>query len=510
MNLRGPVASSFLAIALTCVALAEPDDTLQVQRFQLEGNSLVSEQELAPVLAPYQGRRLTLAEIKEAAEAVTQYHIIHGYKLAHTYVPEQDFAQGVVRLQIFEGKIGEFKVVGNEYRDPEMLKDYFEPTLASRQYREDEVMRSLLLVNDLPDVKAKIRLEQGRAKGTTDMVLDVEDRHPFAAWVNYNNYGNQALGEHRVGLTLADQDLSGVGDRLAVSGLYGFPASGSNFFIDAGYSRPLNTEGTRLNFGYTNSAFALGDQFQILDVRGNADIFRVGVDQALERSLTHRSDLSVGVSSNSIRNSLLGQPFSRDEYVKVNLGYSGLWLDVDGQTFLSAGLSQGFGSSPLALASRVGAGGNFTHFNLDALRIQSLSPQFRWTGRGLAQFALNPLVTAEQFSLGGPYTVRGYAQGEYLADSAYVFSSEFRFSPLEDDPQVLELLAFIDYGRGSLKQPQPGEFGSRSFLGAGVGLRWNWDRNVQARLDLGFPLSPTPNSRGQSPMIYGGLQTRLW
>lgn len=509
MLFRGTVALLGLCLAFTAQAQTDTT-TLQVQRFQLEGNTLVQESELAPVLAPFQGRRLTLAEIKEAAEAVTQYHISHGFKLAHTYVPEQDFANGVVRLQIFEGKIGEFKVVGNEFRDSEMLKEYFENTIQSGHYKEDEVMRSLLLVNDLPDVKAKVRLEKGQTKGTTDMVLEVEDRHPFAGWLSYNNYGNQALGEHRFGLTVAEQDLSGVGDRLAVSSLIGFPASGSNLYIDAGYSRPLNTDGTRLNFGYTNSAFALGDQFQILDVRGNADIFRLGVEQALERTLTHRSDLALGVSSNSIRNSLLGQPFSRDEYVKVNLGYSGLWLDVDGQTFMAAGLSQGFGTSPLALASRVGAGGNFTHFNLDALRIQSITPQFRWSGRGLAQLALSPLVTAEQFSLGGPYTVRGYAQGEYLADSAYVLSSEFRFSPLEDDPQLLELLAFVDYGRGSLRQPQPGEFGHRSLLGAGVGLRFNWDRDVQARLDLGFPLSPSTNSRGQSPAVYAGLQTRLW
>jgi len=498
MKLRGALISLLLGLA----AQAEPNLSMQVQRFQLEGNTLISEAELAPILARYQGHCLTFAEIQEVAEAVTRYHISHGYKLAHTYVPEQDFANGVVRLQVFEGKIGEFKVVGNEYRDSEMLKDYFEPTLTSRDYKEDEVIRSLLLVNDLPDVKAKVRLEKGQVQGTTDMVLEVEDRHPFAGWVSYNNYGTPSLGENRVGLTVADQDLSGVGDRLAVSTLFGFPSSGDNLYIEAGYTRPLNNDGTVLNFGYTNSAFALGDQFQILDVRGRADIFRLGVQQALDRELTHRSDLSLGVSSNSIRNSLLGQPLSRDEYVKVGLAYSGLWFDVDGQTYLSAGLSQCFGTSPLNLASRVGAGGNFTHFNLDALRIQSLSPQFRWTGHAMGQFSLNPLVTAEQFSLGGPYTVRGYQQAAYLADSAYVLSSEFRYSLVTD----LEVLAFVDYGRGTLKQPQPGEFASRSLFGTGLGLRWNMDRNLQARVDLGFPL----NGPSRSPVIYGGLQSRLW
>lgn len=499
--------SGLLAALMTLAVAAQP---MRVERFEVEGNTLVSDSELAPLLAPYQGRSLTLDELKAVAEEVTRYHIERGYKLAHTYVPEQSFQNGVVRLLVFEGKVGELKVEGADHRDPDMLKSYFETTLKSRQYVEEEVVRSLLLVNDLPDVKARVRLEPGREKGTTDLVLNIEDRDPWGLWLSYNNYGAPAVGEHRAGATVAHQDLSGVGDRLAVSSVVGFPSSGGNVFVDASYVRPLNQCGTRFSFGYTNSAFALGEQFQILDVRGNADIFRVGVDQALERSLTHRSDLSLGLSQNSVRNSLLGLPFSRDEYIKASLAYSGLWLDVDGQTFFQAGVHQGFGHSPPALASRVGAGGNFTHFNLDAMRIQNLNAQFRWAGRAMGQLALNPLVAAEQFSLGGPYTVRGFPQGELLADSAYVLSSEFRFSPLEDDPQTLELLAFVDHGRGYLKQPQAGEFASRSLTGAGVGLRWNLNRDVQARLDLGFPVSPTSNSRGQSPVIYAGLQTRLW
>jgi hemolysin activation/secretion protein len=506
--MRNEVSTLLLLGMLTLRGGADPT-TLKVERFELQGNTLISEAEMAPLLQPHLGRQLTLDEIRAVADELTRLHISKGFKLAHTYVPEQSFANGTVQLLVFEGKIGSLKVNGAEHRSPEMLSDYFSEIVSDGQYREDEVVRSLLLVNDLPDVKARIRLEKGQQKGTTDLVLEVEDRDPVGMWLSYNNYGSTSVGQNRAGLTAAHLDVSGVGDRLGVSTVVGFPTN-TNVFVEAAYSRPLNTTGTRLNLGYTNSAFALGEQFEILDVRGNADIFRLSLDQALERSLTHRSDLSLALTSNSIRNTLLGAPFSRDDYLKGSLIYSGLWLDVNGQSWLSAALSQGFGTSPLNQASRQGAGGNFTHLHLDVLRIQNITPQFRWAGRALGQFSFNPLVAAEQFSLGGPYTVRGFPQAEMLADSAFVVSSEFRFSPLADDPQTLELLAFIDHGRGTLKQPQVGEVASRSLTGAGLGLRWNLDRDVQARLDLGFPISPGGNATGISPLFYAGVSTRLW
>ncbi|MBS2039716.1 ShlB/FhaC/HecB family hemolysin secretion/activation protein [bacterium] len=504
---RGAFLAMALAWAPACRAQAEP--TIHVNDFVLEGNRLMEAQELEPVLAPYRGKDLNYFELKALAEQLTQLHIRRGYKLVHTYLPEQDLKGGVVRLLFFEGKIGELKVTGADYRDPEMLRSYFEPTLASRDYREDEIMRSLLLVNELPDVSAKLRLEPGQEKGTTDLVLDVDDREPVGVWVNFSNFGARATGRYRFGSTAALTDLSGVGDRLSVSQVLGLPSS-NNLNLSASYTRPLNTDGLALHASYANSAYGLGQQFEVLDVRGRADIFHLGLDQALHRSLTHRSDVSLDFSSNSISDSLLGVPFSYDQYWKVGLTYRNLWLDVEGQTFFSLGVEQGFGTSPQALASRVGAGGNFTHFDLEALRVHNLTSQFRWAGRVSAQFALQPLVSAEQFSLGGPYSVRGFSQGEHLADSGYVFSSEFRYSPLADEPRTLELVAFIDHGRASLHRPQDVEVAARSLTGGGFGVRWNFATESHARIDVGFPLSPSVNALGQSPVIYAGLQSRLW
>lgn len=42
---------------------------------------------------------------------------------------------------------------------------------------------------------------------------------------------------------------------------------------------------------------------------------------------------------------------------------------------------------------------------------------------------------------------------------------------------------------------------------AGFGFRFGFDERTNARLDLGFPLSPGTNSRGQSPILYGQLET---
>ena len=482
---------------------------LEVRQFTLEGNSLIDSQALQAELAPFLGSALTLDEIKSVASRLTQYHQARGYKLVKVYVPEQNFEGGNVRLQVFEGRIGELRVAGARHRSQDMVRSYFSELAKDGNYVDSEITRQVLLLNDLPDVEAKARLQPGTEKGTADLVIDVKDRAPVGLWLNYNNYGNPASGENRAGLTVAATDLTGVGDQLSVSTILGFPTR-SNVYITAGYDRPLNTSGLALGISYANSAFALGDQFEILDVRADADIFTLSLRQALARNLAHRSDISFDVSYNAIRNDLLGIRFSQDEYWKARVGYRGTWLQPGAQTLFGAGLTHGFAQSNRQLASRPGAGGSFTRLNLDLVRVQSITPKFRWNGRAHAQFTTDPVVTAEQYTVGGPYTVRGYPQGEVLGDSAYVLSSEFRWTPFKEDPGKLEFLSFIDHGQASLRQPQAGEQGSQSLTGAGVGVRFRLGEETHGRLDLGFPISPSNNSQRHSPVIYGGLQTRLW
>src|SRR5215813_1198882 len=81
-------------------------ETLFVRTFVVEGPSLVDEAEVRAILAPYQSRKLTLAQIYEAADKVTTLYRNQGYLVAKAYVPAQDARSGKLKLKLVPGRYG--------------------------------------------------------------------------------------------------------------------------------------------------------------------------------------------------------------------------------------------------------------------------------------------------------------------------------------------------------------------------------------------------------------------
>ncbi|MBN4669065.1 ShlB/FhaC/HecB family hemolysin secretion/activation protein, partial [Pandoraea nosoerga] len=77
-------------------------------------------------------------------------------------------------------------------------------------------------------------------------------------------------------------------------------------------------------------------------------------------------------------------------------------------------------------AKRYKASPSFTHFNMDVSHTQELPEGFQLYGKVQGQMADGPLVSSEQFSLGGLDTVRGYLESEMLGDNGAVANIELR------------------------------------------------------------------------------------
>lgn len=494
---------------------APNEKKIRVDRFNVTGNTLLPEEELRRMCSNYEGQELSLAQIKDVARNLTALYQRNGYFLVRAYVPAQNIQGQQVELRVVEGKAGQIKVEGAEHYDPDYLKERFMQTFSEDgNFHSDRFQRAMLLLNELPDLRVKAVMQPGQAVGTTDITLRVEDELPVHFGIDYNNYGTVETGEHRVGLSFDAGNLLQQADLLSLRGVVGFPAR-QNTFYQLNYTTPLDQNGTALTFGYANGAFAVSQGLgAILDVRGDADIYTVALSHALDRRLEFSSNLGLAVSHKFIRNNFFGGqiPFSRDEYTSARLTYQADWRSQAGRTLLQAAYTQGLGGTSASdpLVSRVGASGGFAKFNLDLARIQNIDTGLYGLLRASGQYATQPLYVAEQYAVGGPDTVRGYAQAELLGDNAYVVSAELRWSPIEEDLDAFQVAAFLDHGGVSLRRPQPGDLPrGNSLTGAGFGFRFGLEDKATLRLDLGFPLSPTPSRSGRSPAIYAGLQSRF-
>ena len=118
---------------------------------------------------------------------------------------------------------------------------------------------------------------------------------------------------------------------------------------------------------------------------------------------------------------------------------------------------------------------------------------------------LRCLPVTEEFSLGGPDSVRGYQQSEYLGDSGWDMSGEFRLPLWRRKQDIVQMAFFLDTGFSTIRYPLPGQTAKDHLTGGGFGFRAALGKSTSARIDFGFPLQPQPNPEHQSPVIYAAV-----
>jgi hemolysin activation/secretion protein len=125
--------------------------------------------------------------------------------------------------------------------------------------------------------------------------------------------------------------------------------------------------------------------------------------------------------------------------------------------------------------ARSGGVPNYIYVRLSAQELRSLGAGFAVLLRLNGQWSADPLVTNEQFALGGFDSVRGYYEAEAIGDNGLTGTFELHspalgahfgqlFAPLY-------AFGFVDAGFTSLIDPLPGQVSSFHFWSTGLGLR---------------------------------------
>ncbi|MEG4207627.1 POTRA domain-containing protein [Microcoleus sp. Pol7_A1] len=96
--------------------------TIKVDRFEVVGSTVFSNEELDAVLKDFVGRPLTFAELLQARSAVSQLYISKGYITSGALIGPPTFAGSVVRILVLEGKLESINVVGTRRLNPNYVR----------------------------------------------------------------------------------------------------------------------------------------------------------------------------------------------------------------------------------------------------------------------------------------------------------------------------------------------------------------------------------------------------
>ena len=491
----------------------------RVKKIRFEGNRIFGAEELGPLAATVEGKEISLADLKQLTRKIRELYQSRGYVLARAVIPPQKTKSGEVRIVISEGRYGQLKVQGNKYYSDRFVRRFFRSAYREGTVRAAPVHRSLLLLNEYTDLTVKSLFVAGKEKGTADVILQVKDRNPVHLTLDYNNYGTVFAGRHRFGVGISRANNVFDGDEFFVRTTKPHPTEGDPFW-QGGYSVPVNGRGDKVALSYANSAVLLGGDLQVLDIRGSAEVIGITYQHPQVRKIAESQNWMAGLVGKTVKNFLFGdQQASQDDLRILQLGVDGNILRGKGRTLYSAVCFQGLGDlfggvrsgakwpDGTNRSSRIGSGNDFTRSNVDIYHIRSLNKKSFMLFHGAGQIASDPLPVSEQFALGGPDSVRGYIQSEFLGDEGYTLSAEFRRSIFDSTQNHVQAAAFFDHGKATLRKPLTGEIPNKEFNGVGIGARASLFNHLTLRLDVAWPLEGD-NMDGTSPVLYAQASSR--
>lgn len=206
------------------------------------------------------------------------------------------------------------------------------------------------------------------------------------------------------------------------------------------------------------------------------------------------------------------QPTRRTEleYVPLTYAVSFSKTDPTGSTLAQlAGSANFVGDDADFIASSytTEAKADYLKVTLSLTREQQLPGGWSLLLRGNGQLATAPLISNEQFALGGLNSVRGYYDGDEYGDNGWFGSAEARTPFITGDvpvwsgksPVWLRGVAFVDVGQRFYIDNTAVADSRRTLSGAGFGLSANINNRMDAKLTVAWPFNNSANTEAGSP-----------
>ena len=149
------------------------DIKIHVEAIRISGAQAVPTAQLQALVADLIGGQHSLAELEQGAGRITQHYRQAGYLLARAYLPTQEIKDGVIDIQVLEGRLGKLSLNNQSGFSDERIREQVADITPDQALRSDTVERNLLLLSDIPGLVVRSTLSPGATLGSTDLDLSL-------------------------------------------------------------------------------------------------------------------------------------------------------------------------------------------------------------------------------------------------------------------------------------------------------------------------------------------------
>ncbi len=475
--------------------------TFPVSKIEVKGSTVFKPAQFEPILKPLEGRSVSLEDLRNAADQITQLYLNGGYITSRAILVDQVIREGVVLIQVIEGSLEKIEVEGTQRLNPDYVRSRIKlgakPPISTASL-EDQLR--LLKADPLfKNVEASLR--PGSELGKSILVVRVQEAKLHDLNFTVDNYSPPSVGSERFGTSFAFRNLTGRGDQVAFSTYQTFTGGSSTY--DLTYRLPVNAmNGTvQVRFAPNRNWVSQPPISNIFTITGKTDLYELSFRQPLIRSPKEELAVSIGFARQEGQTFINDIPFafglgpditdgsSRTSVIKLGQDY--VRRDSVGAWAIRSQLSIGTGLFGVTTNADPVPDGYFLSFLAQGQRVQVLNPNNLLIIQADLQLSADPLLPAQQFVIGGGQSVRGYRQNVRSGDNGFRLSIENRTTLYRDEAglPLVQIAPFFDLGTVWNTGNNPNLLPDQTLIAAfGLGLIWQPLPGFNIRIDYAPPL----------------------
>ena len=449
----------------------QSDITFVLTDIVFDESTVLTAEELDALKKPYLHTSVTLKKLYRLVDEINALYEQKGYVVCRAGIAPQTIKGGVVKISLLEGKTGFVTITGNESTDGSYITDRL-PLEKGKVVSMTELSDDVVHFNGTNDVQLRVRLKAGHREGTTDYEIFAFEPEREVWNLFTDNAGAESSGEWRGGLSFYNASMTGKRDSLQVGTLFSDGVKSAS----VRYGLPVGTNGQRIDVSFAaNSVHTKNGELAPLDVRGHSSAMALTYTMPIKVTKNHKAEASLAIGHQDSKTNFMQYAWVDDSITSVTGAVS--FTDYGKNSILYHSHSYSV-SEWENIESREKTSGRYL---LTAMYQKLNRDRSLFTMRLYGQAALNHyLASAEQFYIGGVYSVRGYEENYLSADSGLSLNLEYRVP----DTHRSEWVWFADGGI-VLGHNQ---YDDHAMASVGGGYTWKFAPTASATLLVGVPL----------------------
>ncbi len=474
----------------------------KLNKIILSGNKAIPTQQLAKLYKNKLNTEITLTDLEEIAQSITDYYRNADFVLSQALIPAQEIgSDNTVKLNIVEGYIDKVEFTGCTRENVcDLLKAYGGQIKKVIPLTLNALERFAFLANDIPGSNVRVVITRSmRAVGAADLTFIVNEKN-YAGNITYNNYNSAVLGRQQLIANATAYNLA-TASQTNINGTVSRNIERLKYMAIT-HRQQLNANGLGCSMALSKiktnpNLEQIGLNGYILP--GEAVIATANIDYAKIRS--HKKNLYLGAGVKFLNsNTKFGTAdLFKDNVRSVNVSVIYNFLQgINTSNLITVSFSQGIkvfnaNNNP---PSRVGERLDFSKFEISATNwYRFANPRLSYVLAIKAQYALNTVPSSETFGYGGVPFGYGYDPSEISGDRGIAGRLELQCKTYSMPKTRLfsQVFAFLDggYVASINKNIQPT---TQSGVSTGLGHRINTMDHIAFEFTVGVPLKPIPAS----------------